>query len=86
MDLQDNWDEVKSLFRDSFRSSFHFAIATVRENGEPHVTPIGGRFLNPPAVRLYGVAGELGAASKHEIALWQERVKPVSFSKGYETM
>ena len=131
MDLIASWEEVKSLFKKSFRSSFHFAIATVTDNGEPHVTPIGslilgkpghgfyfekfpqhlprnlgsnkqicvlavnsgrwfwlksligGRFKSPPAVRLYGVVGDLREATDTEIALWQKRVKLVSFSKGH---
>lgn len=53
MDLHDNWHEVKNLFRESFTSSFHFAIATVNENGEPHVTPIGSLILGKPGVGLY---------------------------------
>ena len=43
--LEENWDEVKRLFGKSFRSSLHYAIATVNENGEPHVTPIGSLIL-----------------------------------------
>jgi uncharacterized protein len=131
MDVISNWHKVKSLFKSAFSSSFHFAVATVNENGEPHVTPIGslilgkpghgiyfekfsknmprnlnsnekicvlavnsskwfwlkslilGRFKNPPAVRLYGVAGDLREATQTEIALWQKRVKRLSFSKGH---
>ncbi len=134
MDLITNWKEVKSLFRKSFKSSLHFAIATVTENGAPHVTPIGslilgkpghgfyfeeftrhlprnlgsnkqicvlavnssrwfwlkslvgGRFTSPPAVRLHGVVGDLREATDTEIALWQKRVKRVSFSKGHAVM
>lgn len=129
-----NWKEVKGLFKDSFKSSFHFSIATVSENGEPHVTPIGslilgqpgcgiyferfpktlprnlansrqvcvlavnssrwfwlkslvrGNFASPPAVRLHGIAGELRDATNTEIALWQKRVRRVSFSKGHALM
>ena len=134
MDLIANWKDVKSLFKKSFKSSFHFAIATVTENGGPHVTPIGslilgepghgfyfekftqqlphnyrnnrqicvlavnssrwfwlkslvgGRFTTPPAVRLHGVVGDLRDATDAEIALWQKRVKRVSFSKGHAMM
>ncbi len=134
MELIANWAEIKSLFKQSFISSFHFAIATVTENGEPHVTPIGslilgkpghgiyfekfprhlpqnlgsnrqicvlavnsgkwfwlrsllrGKFKTPPAVRLYGVVGDLREATDTEIALWQKRVKSVSFSKGHAMM
>lgn len=53
MDLQENWDEVKLLFRDTFKSSFHYAIATVAENGEPHVTPIGSLILGRPGQGFY---------------------------------
>lgn len=131
MELIANWKEVKSLFKKSFKTSFHFAIATITENGEPHVTPIGslilgepghgfyfekftqqlpsnlannrqicvlavnssrwfwikslinGKFTSPPAVRLHGVVGDIREATDSEIALWQKRVKRVSFSKGH---
>ncbi len=53
MDLKDNWTTVKALFRDAFNSSFHYAIATVRENGEPHVTPIGSLILGRPGQGFY---------------------------------
>ncbi len=53
MDLVENWDLIKSLFRDSFRSSFHFAVATVDENGAPHVTPIGSLMLGEPGRGFY---------------------------------
>ena len=134
MELHENWDVVKALFRDSFRSSFHYAIATVGKDGQPHVTPIGslilgepgcgfyferftqrlprnlgadgrvcvlavnssrwywlkalfqGRFASPPAVRLYGVAGQLRPADRREKALWLRRVRRVRFSRGYASM
>jgi hypothetical protein len=131
MQINENWIKIKQLFKQSFRSSFHYAIATVGEQGEPHITPIGslilgevghgvyfeeypkqlprnleknkqvcvlavnsspwfwmksligGRFSDPPAVRLYGVVGEVRAATEKEIALLQRRVRKVSFSKGH---
>jgi len=126
-----NWAEIKSLFNESLKSSYYVSIASVAENGEPHVTPIGslilgepgrafyferfpkglpsnlannrqvcvlavnssrwfwlkslvrGKFTSPPAVRLHGIAGELRDATDNEIALWQKKVKRVSFSKGH---
>lgn len=134
MELNQNWEQVKILFRESFKSSFHFAIASITDNGEPHVTPIGslilgkpghaiyfeefpgqlpqnyqsnphicvlavnsglwfwfrslfkGKFPTPPAVRLYGKAGQLRNASAEEIELWQKRVRAVRFTKGHEIM
>ena len=53
MDLTTNWKEVKSLFKKSFRSSFHFSVATVTEEGEPHVTPIGSLILGEPGHGFY---------------------------------
>ena len=53
MDLITNWKEVKSLFKKSFRSSFHFSVATVTEDGEPHVTPIGSLILGKPGHGFY---------------------------------
>lgn len=134
MDLISNWKDIKTLFKQSFSSSFHFAIASVTESGEPHATPIGslilgkpghgfyfekftqhlplnyasnkqicvlavnsskwfwlkslisGGFAHPPAVRLHGVVGELRDATEEEIAIWQRRVRRVSFSKGHAMM
>lgn len=53
MNVHKNWREVKALFRDSFKTSFHYAIATVAENGEPHVTPIGSLILGKPGEGFY---------------------------------
>ena len=53
MDLEQDWPTVKALFRASFRSSFHYAIATVGENGAPHVTPIGSLMLGKPGHAFY---------------------------------
>ena len=53
MDMTENWEEVKDLFRESFISSFHYAIATVNGEGEPHVTPIGSLILGKPGHGLY---------------------------------
>jgi hypothetical protein len=48
-----NWKEVKVVFKKSFKSSFHYSIATVTENGEPHVTPIGSLILGKPGHGIY---------------------------------
>jgi len=53
MDLNSNWNEVNSLFKKSFKSSFHYAIASVNEKGEPHVTPIGSLILSKPGCGIY---------------------------------
>lgn len=53
MDLKDDWTEVKALFRESFSSSFHYAVASVGGDGEPHVTPIGSLILGGPGQGFY---------------------------------
>lgn len=53
MDLISNWSEVKTLFKTSFKSSFHYAIASVNQKGEPHVTPIGSLILGEPGHGIY---------------------------------
>lgn len=53
MDINTDWPEIKRLFRESFSSSFHYAISTVTSNGEPHVTPIGSLILGAPGHGIY---------------------------------
>jgi hypothetical protein len=53
MRIDEHWADIKQLFRQSFRSSFHYAVASVNENGEPHVTPIGSLILGKPGHGLY---------------------------------
>lgn len=54
MEITDEqWKMIQRLFEDAFRSSFHYAIATVGENGEPHVTPIGSLILRDDRTGFY---------------------------------
>jgi len=53
MEMRADWQAIKRLFRSSFSSSFHYAIATVTENGEPHITPIGSLVLGEPCRGFY---------------------------------
>ena len=53
MDIHTDWHLIKRLFRTSFASSFHYAIATVTEDGKPHVTPIGSLILGSPGHGMY---------------------------------
>lgn len=53
MQLNENWSEIRQLFRQRFQSSFHYAIASVNANGEPRVTPIGSLILGKPGHGLY---------------------------------
>ncbi|MCF2857734.1 pyridoxamine 5'-phosphate oxidase family protein [Pseudoalteromonas sp. SMS1] len=45
MDVETDWPQIKQLFKQAFRSSFHYSIASISEQGEPHITPIGSVIL-----------------------------------------
>ncbi|KZN63444.1 hypothetical protein N473_16615 [Pseudoalteromonas luteoviolacea CPMOR-1] len=53
MDIHTNWLEIKTLFKRSFKSSFHYAIASISAEGEPHITPIGSLILTEPGKGYY---------------------------------
>jgi heme/copper-type cytochrome/quinol oxidase subunit 1 len=46
MEITDlHWKTIRRLFEDTFKTSFHYALATVGENGAPHVAPVGSLIL-----------------------------------------
>ena len=45
MEIGKQWGTIQELFQQSFQSSLHYAIATVNEDGSPHVTPVGALIL-----------------------------------------
>ena len=45
MITDDKWQLVRSIFNQAFGSCLHYAMATVNEDGSPHVTPIGALIL-----------------------------------------
>jgi len=48
-----NWTRIRRIFHAAFISSFHFSIATVNEDGSPHVTPIGSLILQDELKGFY---------------------------------
>ncbi len=53
MRLDGHWDEIRRVFGGAFASSLHFAVATVRPDGAPHVAPIGSVLLLEQGRGLY---------------------------------
>lgn len=47
------WNEIRRVFGAAFASSLHFAVATVRPDGAPHVAPIGSVLLLEPGRGVY---------------------------------
>lgn len=65
VELQDQWDQIRTVFEAGIASSKHCAIASTDSTGRPHVTPIGFLFLRPDCSAYYfeeyaaGLAGNL---------------------------
>jgi hypothetical protein len=53
LDVEEHWRTIRRVFAASFSSSLHFAIATIGEDGEPCVTPIGSVVLTDPGKGFY---------------------------------
>ena len=45
MNINGHWKSIRKVFREAFRSALHYAVATVNEDGTPHITPIGSIVL-----------------------------------------
>ena len=41
----EKWNLIRPIFDNAFKSCLHFSIATVNEDGSPHITPIGSLIL-----------------------------------------
>lgn len=53
MEIGRHWKTIQELFRESQISSRHFAVATVNQDGTPHITPIGALFLREDKTGFY---------------------------------
>ncbi|MBN1662985.1 MAG: pyridoxamine 5'-phosphate oxidase family protein [Deltaproteobacteria bacterium] len=53
MNIGNNWETIRTLFEEAFKSCAHFSVATVNEDGTPGVTPIGGLILRDNQTGFY---------------------------------
>jgi hypothetical protein len=53
MEIGKHWETIRVVFQETLASSLHYAIATVNEDGSPHVTPIGALFLRGNRTGFY---------------------------------
>lgn len=53
MEISKHWKTIQLLFKESLDSSMHYALATVTEEGFPHVTPIGALFIREDETGFY---------------------------------
>ena len=53
MKIGEHWKTIQKLFQDAYDSSTHYAVATVKEDGTPHITPIGSLILRDDHTGYY---------------------------------
>ncbi|KGL58691.1 hypothetical protein [Polaribacter sp. Hel1_85] len=53
INLEENWQKIRIHFSKSFGSNMHVSIASVDENHQPTITPIGSLFLNNNQTGFY---------------------------------
>jgi hypothetical protein len=53
INLEENWQKIRIHFRKSFGANMHVSIASVDENHQPTITPIGSLFLNNNQTGFY---------------------------------
>ena len=53
MEIGKHWKTIQTVYQESLHSSMHYAVATVNEEGSPHVTPIGALFLREDKTGFY---------------------------------
>ncbi len=53
MEIGKHWKTIQTVFQRSLDSSLHYALATINEDGSPHITPIGALFLRENKTGFY---------------------------------
>ncbi len=53
MKIDNHWTMIRKVFQESLSSSLHYALASVNEDGSPHLTPIGALFLRKDKTGFY---------------------------------
>ena len=53
MEIGNHWKTIQLVFQEARGSSLHYAVATVNEDGTPHITPITSLFLRDDKTGFY---------------------------------
>jgi len=53
MEISHHWETIRRIFEEGYKSCSHFAVATVNDDGSPHVTPIAALFLRADHTGFY---------------------------------
>lgn len=46
MEIDQHWPMIQNIVQNAMKTSHHLSFATVSEDGDPHVTPIGSFMLS----------------------------------------
>jgi predicted pyridoxine 5'-phosphate oxidase superfamily flavin-nucleotide-binding protein len=53
MEIGNHWETIRSIFEEAYNSCVNFAVATVNEDGSPHITPIGSLIFRDNKTGFY---------------------------------
>ena len=53
MEIGNYWEAIRAVFDEAYKSCMHLSVATVNEDGSPHVTPIGALILRDNKTGFY---------------------------------
>jgi predicted pyridoxine 5'-phosphate oxidase superfamily flavin-nucleotide-binding protein len=53
MEIGKHWETIRTIFDEAYNSCSHFAVATINEDGSPHVSPIGALILRDNQTGFY---------------------------------
>ena len=53
MKIGNHWETIRAVFDQGYNSCVNFAVATVNEDGSPHITPIGSLILRDNKTGFY---------------------------------
>ncbi len=53
INLKENWQKIRTHFSTAFAANMHVSIASVNEDNQPTITPIGSLFLNDNQTGFY---------------------------------
>ena len=53
MEIGNNWETIRQVFEEGFKSCFSFAVASTGRDGTPNITPIGSLILRDDHTGYY---------------------------------
>lgn len=80
MDIQKHWETIRQVVQQALESSHFCAVATVNQDGSPHVAPIGSLFLGEAGKAVYF---EEFTKNTRQNLDWDQRICVVAVNSGF---